>query len=119
MTREPPADVSLYQQPSYWDKRFSDEEHYEWCKDYSHFRHLILQHVQPQDRVLELGCGNSRLSIDMFHDGITQITCTDLSPVAVKQMQQRLEAENCTGCCSVVSDVKTTVYAGSIVSLDL
>lgn len=105
MPREPPYDVALYQQPSYWDQRFTEEEHYEWFKDYSHFRHLILQHVQSSDRVLELGCGNSRVSMDMFHDGITQITCSDLSPIAVQKMQRRLEVENCTGVKVAVADM--------------
>ncbi|MCO5574593.1 hypothetical protein L7F22_028381 [Adiantum nelumboides] len=105
MPREPPPDVSAYQQPSYWDKRFEEEEHYEWFKDYSHFRHLILRHVQPSDRVLELGCGNSRLSMDMFKDGITHITCSDLSAIAVKKMKRQLEAENCTGVTVAVADM--------------
>lgn len=33
------------------DERFSSEEHYEWLKDYSHFRHLIQQHVKPISKV--------------------------------------------------------------------
>ncbi|KAI5057094.1 hypothetical protein GOP47_0027109 [Adiantum capillus-veneris] len=105
MSRELPADVAVYQQPSYWDQRFTEEEQYEWFKDYSHFRHLILQHVHPSDRVLELGCGNSRLSMDMFHDGITEVTCSDLSPIAVQKMKTRLEAENCKGVAVAVADM--------------
>lgn len=64
-----------------------------------------MENVQSSDRVLELGCGNSRLSMDMFHDGITQITCSDLSPIAVQQMQKRLEEENCTGVTVAVADM--------------
>lgn len=105
MPRDPPPDVALYQQLEYWNKRFAEEEHYEWFKDYSHFRHLILENVRSSDRVLELGCGNSRLSIDMFRDGITHITCSDLSPVAVQEMQKHLEAERCTGVTVVVADM--------------
>lgn len=33
------------------DERFSREEHYEWFKDYSHFRHLIQQNVKPDSSV--------------------------------------------------------------------
>ncbi|KAF3435629.1 hypothetical protein FNV43_RR22720 [Rhamnella rubrinervis] len=81
---------SAYLDPRYWDERFSKEEHYEWLKDYSHFRHLIQAHLNPNSSVLELGCGNSQLSEDLFEDGITKITCTDLSAVAVQNMQKRL-----------------------------
>jgi 2-polyprenyl-3-methyl-5-hydroxy-6-metoxy-1,4-benzoquinol methylase len=41
--------------------------------------------------VLEVGAGNSRLSEEMYRDGITNITCTDLSPVAVKRMHTRFQ----------------------------
>ncbi|KAJ4836070.1 hypothetical protein Tsubulata_008975 [Turnera subulata] len=87
---DPPVSALAYLDPQYWDKRFSNEEHYEWLKDYSHFRHLIQSHINPTSSVLELGCGNSQLSEEMYKDGITHLTCIDLSPVAVQKMQQRL-----------------------------
>lgn len=85
-----PPTTSAYLDPHYWDERFSDEEHYEWLKDYSHFRHLVQAHIKPNSSVLELGCGNSRLSEGLYNDGITAITCIDLSAVAVEKMQERL-----------------------------
>lgn len=115
------------------DERFQGEQHYEWFKNYSHFRHLVLKHIKPTDRVclksilsavlrlsilsfippergkferlrefmvfwssceewpqvLEVGAGSSRLSEDMYRDGIRHITCTDLSTVAVERMRER------------------------------
>ncbi|MBA0666744.1 hypothetical protein Goklo_003114, partial [Gossypium klotzschianum] len=40
--------------------------------------------------VLELGCGNSQLCEELYKDGITDITCIDLSSVAVERMKERL-----------------------------
>ncbi|KAL3635353.1 hypothetical protein CASFOL_019900 [Castilleja foliolosa] len=80
-----PATVSEYLDPHYWDRRFAQEEHYEWFKDYSHFRHLILQHIKPSTSVLEVGCGNSQLCEELYKDEITELTCIDLSSVAVDQ----------------------------------
>ncbi|PSS29397.1 Endothelin-converting enzyme 2 region like [Actinidia chinensis var. chinensis] len=85
-----PSTALAYLDPHYWDQRFAHEEHYEWFKDYSHFRHLIQQHVHPNSSVLELGCGNSQLCEELYKDGVTDITCTDLSAVAVERMQKRL-----------------------------
>ncbi|CAH9126137.1 unnamed protein product [Cuscuta epithymum] len=82
--------VSAYLDPKYWDKRFAQEEHYEWFKDYSHFRHLIHQHIKPYSSVLELGCGNSQMCEELYRDGITELTCIDLSPIAVEKMKNRL-----------------------------
>ncbi|GJU90968.1 methyltransferase-like protein 13, partial [Tanacetum coccineum] len=70
--------------------RFTSEDHYEWLKDYSHFRHLIQQHIKPASSVLELGCGNSQLCDELYKEGITDLTSIDLSSVAVANMQKRL-----------------------------
>ena len=40
-------------------------------------------------QVLEIGCGNSRLSEELYKGGITEITCIDLSAIAVEKMQKR------------------------------
>jgi len=87
--QDPPPNKLLYLSPSYWDERFVGEEQYEWFKDYSHFQHLILENIKPTDKVLEVGAGSSRLSEDMYKDGIKHITCTDLSTVAVNHMKER------------------------------
>jgi hypothetical protein len=43
------------------DERFSNEEHYEWFKEYSHFRHLIQAHIKPTSSVLP-----PSLSLDLY-----------------------------------------------------
>lgn len=48
-------------------------------------------------KVLELGCGNSQLCEEMYSDGIADITCIDLSAVAVEKMLQRLSAKGYKG----------------------
>ncbi|XP_059459260.1 uncharacterized protein LOC132188741 [Corylus avellana] len=85
-----PSTALAYLDPHYWDERFSNEEHYEWFKDYTHFRHLIKAHIKPTSSVLELGCGNSQLCEELYKDGVTEITCIDLSAIAVEKMQTRL-----------------------------
>ncbi|KAF5758781.1 putative endothelin-converting enzyme 1 [Helianthus annuus] len=92
-----PASVLAYLDPNYWNERFTSEDHYEWLKDYSHFRHLIHQHIKPDSSVLELGCGNSQLSDELYNDGITNITCIDLSSVAVEKMQKRFFSKGYKG----------------------
>ncbi|XP_054787658.1 uncharacterized protein LOC129293622 [Prosopis cineraria] len=85
-----PSTALAYLDPHYWDERFSKEEQYEWFKDYSHFRHHIQAHVTSHSSVLELGCGNSQMCEELYKDGVTDITCIDLSSVAVEKMQKRL-----------------------------
>ncbi|KAF8013611.1 hypothetical protein BT93_I1461 [Corymbia citriodora subsp. variegata] len=93
-----PSTALGYLDPSYWDERFSREEHYEWLKDYSHFRHLMQQNVKPGSTVLELGCGNSQLCENLYEDRVTEITCIDLSAVAVERTQKRVQSKGYKGC---------------------
>jgi len=46
-----------------------------------------------------VGCGNSQLSDEMYKDGIKNITCIDLSPVAVDKVQKRLSSKGYKGMC--------------------
>lgn len=50
-------------------------------------------------QVLEIGCGNSRLSEELYKDGVTDITCIDISTVAVEKMQNRLLGMGYKGLC--------------------
>lgn len=43
------------------------EEHYEWCRSYGEFRHLLRPQLADHDRVIILGCGNSSLPTDLVH----------------------------------------------------
>lgn len=48
-------------------------------------------------KVLELGCGNSQLSEKLYEDGVKEITCIDLSAVAVEKLQKRLVSKGYKG----------------------
>ncbi|XP_010906905.2 uncharacterized protein [Elaeis guineensis] len=100
-----PRSASAYLNPRYWDDRFASEEHYEWFKDYSQFRHLLHPLLNPALSVLEVGCGNSRLCEDLFKDGVTDITCIDLSSVAVERMRKRLFDQDVHGIKVLQADM--------------
>lgn len=69
------------------------EDEYEWFKGLSEFRHLLLPHLQPSDRILIVGCGNSLLPIDLWREGFRNVTSVDLSPAAIDKMASRSTAE--------------------------
>lgn len=46
---------------------------------------------------MELGCGNSQLSEELYKDGITKITCIDLSAVAVENKKKQLLSKGFKG----------------------
>jgi len=78
-----------YRMKEYWDTRYTTEESYDWFTDYSSFKHLIHQDIDTSNSILMLGCGNSSLSEQMYHDGFKNITNTDFSPVVITNMAEK------------------------------
>eukprot|EP00931_Biecheleriopsis_adriatica_P010800 TRINITY_DN111857_c0_g1_i1.p1 TRINITY_DN111857_c0_g1~~TRINITY_DN111857_c0_g1_i1.p1 ORF type:complete len:347 (+),score=70.63 TRINITY_DN111857_c0_g1_i1:35-1042(+) len=82
----------------YWDKRYEKEEGstYDWLGGYEKFREFIekatsrVSDTQPRlAKILDLGCGNARMSEDMYDDGYQHITALDISEVAIDAMRTR------------------------------
>ncbi|URD71819.1 ubiE/COQ5 methyltransferase family [Musa troglodytarum] len=107
-----PRTAAAYLDPHYWDERFAAEEHYEWFKDYSHFQHLLRPFLNPSHSVLEIGCGNSRLCEELRRDGVADITCVDISPVAVVRLQHRLRDMGLEGIKVVQADMLDMPFGG-------
>jgi ubiquinone/menaquinone biosynthesis C-methylase UbiE len=87
---EPPKTAG-YLEKAYWDQRFEKEEQYEWFKGFSVFRHLLLPHLRPSDRILVLGCGNSAMTMDLWREGFKNICSIDLSEVVIEKMRRQAE----------------------------
>lgn len=78
-----------YGKKEYWNERFSEEDSYEWCKDYQFFKQNILKYVAKTDKILILGCGNSKFSQDIYLDGFSEITNMDYSGIVISKMQSK------------------------------
>lgn len=65
------------------------EDEYEWFKGFADFSHLLLPHLQADNRILILGCGNSMLAMDLWQEGYRDITSVDLSPAVIGKMAAR------------------------------
>ena len=53
---------SQYKEKDYWNRRYDEEESYEWFQDLHGFQSLLLPLLSLTDQILVLGCGNSNLS---------------------------------------------------------
>ena len=79
-----------YSDKSYWDSRFSasSSSDFDWYADWnqlkSHFSFLT-----KSDKILIVGCGNSKLSIQMYEDNYKDILNIDISSVVIKQMSEK------------------------------
>ena len=84
-----------YSRKQYWEGRYGlFSQRMDWYTNYTQIKRdfgieqLIKQkYNNPYNKkVLEMGCGNSTLSYDLFNDGFKNITAIDFSSVVIEKM---------------------------------
>ena len=77
---------SRYREKEYWDKRFTNEDKYEWLCSYNDVKDYIVRDISVHDKILVLGCGNSTFSADLHDAGFRNVTSVDFSPNVIDAM---------------------------------
>ena len=57
--------------------------------EYGELCGIIHKYIKKPDKVLVIGCGNSKLSADIYDVGYHNIVNIDISDVVIKQMTQQ------------------------------
>ena len=71
----------------YWDSFFSKRSKaFEWYGEYTDLCHILHKYLKPSCRILVVGCGNSKLSEDLYDAGFHTIDNIDISDVVIWQM---------------------------------
>lgn len=81
----------------YWENRYQEkDEEYEWYQPWCANRKYVLPLLNQckVKEILNLGCGNSPMGIEMLKDGFDRIINIDISPSVIKQMKERYKQEN-------------------------
>lgn len=83
----------------YWEKKYQEkEEEYEWYQPWAAIKSYVLPFLkgnQSQD-ILNVGCGNSPMGVDMLNEGFNHIVNIDISNTVIEQMKKRyLEEKRC------------------------
>ena len=79
-----------YGQLEYWDDRYSKRiEPFDWYQTYSDLKEIITPYLEKENKILNVGCGNSTMSEEMYNDGYENITNIDFSSKAISQMEER------------------------------
>ncbi|KAI0079344.1 S-adenosyl-L-methionine-dependent methyltransferase [Panus rudis PR-1116 ss-1] len=90
-----PEKNEQYGTKEYWDQRYSqesEEDSFDWFKSYADIAPIIKELVPNKAaRILMLGCGNSKLSEEMYDDGYKNIVNTDYSGVLIEKMRHKHE----------------------------
>jgi SAM-dependent methyltransferase len=82
--------MAAYGQSSYWEDRYMrDPEPFDWYQRYEQLRPLLTAAIDRRGAVLNVGCGNSRLTEDMSADGFERIANVDISRTVIDAMAAR------------------------------
>ena len=76
----------------YWDGRYLTKhmEIFEWYyQTYDTLKEKIIDYLKPEDQILYVGCGTSKLAEDLYIDEIRNVTNIDFSENAIKIMEDR------------------------------
>eukprot|EP00996_Jenningsia_fusiforme_P002793 NODE_3610_length_946_cov_42.738016_g3316_i0.p1 GENE.NODE_3610_length_946_cov_42.738016_g3316_i0~~NODE_3610_length_946_cov_42.738016_g3316_i0.p1 ORF type:complete len:205 (+),score=28.68 NODE_3610_length_946_cov_42.738016_g3316_i0:107-721(+) len=85
-----------YETLCYWEARYAKESEFDWFCDLSNpilaafFEELELD---PSVPMLHMGCGNSRLSIQLYQKGFTSAIHTDFAPSCIERMRETFRSE--------------------------
>ncbi len=85
-----------YSSLKYWDGCYFTEhmEIFEWYyQTYDTLKEKIIDYLKPEDQILYVGCGTSKLAEDLYIDEIRNITNIDFSENAIKIMEDRYKEQ--------------------------
>lgn len=86
--------MAQYGKPEYWDDRYArDPEPFDWYQRWAGLKDIIKPCLQTDAQILNIGCGNSRLSEEMYEEGYKSITNIDISDVVIKNMKEKYSTE--------------------------
>lgn len=85
-----PKDYSEFHKKEYWDSFFQKrgKKSFEWYGEFRDFKQYFQEEVtnKQQVQVLNIGCGNSELSAQLYDAGYANLTNVDFSEVVIREM---------------------------------
>ena len=101
-----------YGDAKYWEDRYKNDKFatFDWLENYPTLKEIIdsLNISKESGKILNLGCGNSEFSENMYDDGYTNIKNIDISQSVINQMSER--CKNRTKMTYEVMDVRDIKY---------
>ena len=85
-----------YSSLNYWENRYTSEhqEIFEWYQTYDSLKEKIGDYFGKDDKILNVGCGTSKLAEDLYIEDIQNVTNIDFSENAIRIMEDRYKEQN-------------------------
>ena len=84
------AIMAHYGKLEYWEERYSKRnDQFDWYQTYLNIKEIIQNNISKNEKILNVGCGNSRLSESMYEDGYENIINIDFSSKVISYMDEK------------------------------
>ncbi|KAH0787070.1 Phosphoethanolamine N-methyltransferase-related protein [Histomonas meleagridis] len=82
-----------FSNPQYWDKRYAKTEDgsFEWYRPWKEFYPEFKEYFNGDEKVLNIGCGNSEMAYDMLGNPFHSVYNMDISSVVIDQMKSKYQ----------------------------
>ena len=85
-----PKSREEFRAQKYWESFFKNrKDAFEWYGEYADLCGALHKYCKTNDKILVTGCGNSRISEDLYDVGYHDITNIDIAEIVIKQMNDR------------------------------
>uniref|UniRef100_A0A8D8LYB9 Methyltransferase-like protein 13 n=1 Tax=Cacopsylla melanoneura TaxID=428564 RepID=A0A8D8LYB9_9HEMI len=107
-----PKTKSEFTETDYWDKFFKKrgDKAFEWYGEYVELCSIINKYMKVTDNILNIGCGNSKLSADLYDGGFKNLKNIDMSEVVIKNMNKKYCTPKRPGLTFEQMDALNTTY---------
>jgi 2-polyprenyl-3-methyl-5-hydroxy-6-metoxy-1,4-benzoquinol methylase len=75
------------------------KDYFDWYQRWIKLKPILETVIMPSQNILNLGCGNSRLSEEMFQDGYENIVSSDVSETVINFMDGKCRNKRETFYC--------------------
>ena len=79
-----------YSKKSFWNERFEKtDSNFDWYADWEQLEKYFKVFLSEEDKILMVGCGNSKMSSQMYNSNFKNITNIDISDIVISKMQKQ------------------------------
>ena len=79
-----------YSKKSFWNDRFEKtDSNFDWYADWEQLEKYFKTFLKEDDKILMVGCGNSKLSSQMYESNFKNIINIDISDIVIGKMQKQ------------------------------
>ena len=79
-----------YSKKEYWNERFEHTDtNFDWYVDWKQLSKYIIPILTPDSKILMVGCGNSKMSNQMYASNYKDITNIDISDIVIEKMKNQ------------------------------